>query len=354
MRTLMAAIVVSTLLVACGGGGDSGGSAAPPAASLSITSANQDAVARASAVTSTALLGGGSNVSATGGSSPQSVQGSIAARSGGSITALALHAARMLIDPKGGRRHRLSADTAQAVRTLAIAPPPTPCKLSGFVTTAFTDTDNSGSTSAGDTLTFTFDECRETASGTTGGVIELRLGSVTDLGNGLASFAGTLTMNQVKDTAGARVTTLNGSFGMTYLDHTATEAQITLTVGSGGLTASVQGGGLSDSVSLELGFKLDETDTIVPGGVDFSSASLSGGLSATSIGGRVQLEQVVPLLQQANEAYPRAGTLRVVGSGSALRLQALNATTARIDLDTNLDGTYESSKDVPWTTLLPS
>ena len=76
-------------------------------------------------------------------------------------------------------------------------------------------------------------------------------------------------------------------------------------------------------------------------------------LSASTIGGRVQLDTPTPIQELVADAYPRAGVLRVTGQGSALRLTALNATTVRVELDANQDGSYEATKDVAWSELLP-
>jgi hypothetical protein len=354
MRAMLVVILGSSLLAACGGGGGDSGSTPPPAL-LAISTTNQDAVGRASATATTALLGAGGGVAPTTSSaSTLSAAAATAGRGMSSLSALALYAAHALSHPITGRRTLLANRGSAAAAPLTIAPETTPCSFSGSVTVSFADADNNNVPSVGDTMTLSFNQCQETASDRISGSMAISLSRI-DFVNDLLSFAGTLSMQQLSVVEGGRTATLNGGLGMTYTDQSSTQTQFVMVVGAAGLSAVVSGGGVSDSVSFEPDFRLDETVTIdnSPNGVSFWTASLSGGISATSIGGRVLLEAPVPLLQMENEAYPRAGTMRVVGNGSALRLQALSATTVRLELDANLDGNYEASKDVAWTTLLP-
>jgi hypothetical protein len=354
MRAMLGVVLTSGLLVACGGGGGDAGTVPPPQSLLAINATNQDAVGRATATATTAVLGAGGGVAPTTSSASALSGAASAGRGTHSIGALARYAAHALTQPVAGQRKLLSERASAAPAPLTIAPETIPCSVSGSLTVTIADADNNNEVSAGDTMTFTFNQCREAPADSINGSMAVTL-SRFDIVNGLVSFAGTLAMQQLSAVEGARTSTLNGSLGMTYTTLSTLRTQFTLVVGAAGLSASVNGGGLADSVMFEPDFTLNETVTLSTAlnGVNTWTSSLSGGFSASSIGGRVLLEAPVPLVQMENEAYPRSGTMRVVGTGSALRLQALSATMVRIELDANLDGTYEASKDVAWTTLLP-
>jgi hypothetical protein len=52
---------------------------------------------------------------------------------------------------------------------------------------------------------------------------------------------------------------------------------------------------------------------------------------------------------QWSDSYPSQGIMVIKGSGgSALKVEALNSSQARLSVDANGDGTYESSVDVNW------
>ena len=358
---LSTAILSSGLLVACGGGGGDAGGTPQPGALVGITASNQDAVARAAAIAGMAFFGFDDGVATGSGAStsPASVLSAApanAGRSSHSISALARRAAQALADPSEGRRQRLAAGASNvSARPLAIAPQTTPCSLSGSETTSFVDADNNGVLSAGDTMTLTYTQCRDTPAESVSGSTAITLVRFEVI-NGLGSFAGTLLIQQLTVVEGARTSVVNGSMAMTYTDLSATETKIVLTVGASGLVASVSGVGIADTVTFEPGFVLDETDTSsnTSGGLSVASVSIRGGFSATSISGRVVLETPSPLLQRSSEVYPYAGTLRVVGNGSALRLVVLDAASVRVELDAALDGIYEASRVLTWAALLPS
>jgi hypothetical protein len=358
MRVVLAVLFSSGLLAACGGGGssDAGGKAAPL---LVINTSNQQAVGRATATASAALVGAGGGVSganaADGGASALSVSRTSSALPGGSLGAVAMYLGRALDNSTGGQRSVLAASRAGgSARALAVAPQTELCTLSGSVTVGLVDADNSGSATLGDTLTLTFNHCEETATESVNGVMSITFSQV-NMPSGLLSFTGTLAMQSLTVVDGTRTSLLNGGLTMAFVQMSTTMTQVGMVVGNSGLSTSVTGPGVSESIAFDAGFALEineQTATTV-GDVSSATAKLTGTFNATSIGGRVQISTPTPLLQLATDSYPRAGALKVLGNASALRLTALDATTARIELDANLDGTYESSTDLPWTTLLP-
>ena len=359
MRSIAGLVICSGFLASCGGGGgDAGGP--PQVQLLAINSSNQQAVGRATATAMTSLVGAGGGIagssSTTGTASAMALPTATSGYRGGSLNSLAMLMVRSATGTIDGRRSALSARVSGgAARAQTVGSLQTQCSVSGSVTLSVSDADNSGTPSVGDTMTLTFSQCRETATDSLDGAMAIKLTQLSIVNDAVASLAGTLSMQHLSATDGVRTALLDGSLSMAFSQLSASEGRTQLTVGSSGLGASVSGGGVSDAVSFEPGFALDMTETMSTtiGGVDTSTATLTGGFSATSIAGRVVLETSVPVLQWATEAYPRSGTVRVVGNASALRLQALSATTVRIELDGNLDGTYELSTDLPWTTLLP-
>ena len=354
MRAMLAVILGSSFLAACGGGGGGGTTTPPPASLLAITATNQDAVGRATATAGTSLVGVSGGVSANASdASAASASVAVATRGTPSITSLARYMAYALSDANSGRRKLLAAGTAMPSTTPApatIEPDTTLCSVSGSITISFVDADNNSIPSIGDTMTMAFSQCREIANETINGSMSVTLSRI-DFTNQLLSFAGSLAVQQLTVVQGTRTSLLNGAINMTYTQRSPTEDQFLLIVGAAGMTTTVSGNSYSDTVSFEPNFTMDQVETI--GNPTFTNVSLNGGFSASSIGGRLVLETPVPILQLAGEAYPRSGTMRVVGNGSALRMQALDASTIRFELDANLDGNYEASKDVAWATLLP-
>ncbi|HEX6707817.1 MAG TPA: hypothetical protein VF169_23940 [Albitalea sp.] len=349
MRSMPSLVLSSGLLVACGGGGGDAGTTPAPAQLLSISASNQDSVGRATAgaVSSLAGAGGGMTVTtAAAGRSNASSTGATRGPSGHSISALARTVADGLLQVQG-RRAALAAGSARA---LGVASETHPCTVSGSMTIGVADTDHSATATPGDTLTLSFNQCRESALDSVSGSITVTLNAFS-VASGLVSFGGTMAFQQLSVTEGTRAASLNGAVSLSYTEQSTTVTALAMTVGGNGLTASVSAGGVTDTVSFHPAFAINLTDT--QGATSFSTASVNGSFSSSVLGGRVQIETSVPVVQLETQLYPSSGTLRVVGSGSALRLQALSANTVRLDLDANLDGVYESTKDVAWSTLLP-
>jgi hypothetical protein len=327
----IAAALGGSLLAACGGGG--GGSTPPPSATVVITAGNQDAVARAAAGAVVSLAGAGGSVTASDGATTAAAVRSFAQRIAGGSAAL-------------------------RKRALAIPPEVVQCPAGGTATVAFTDNDNDGIPEVGDTMTLTYANCKETANDNVNGSIAVTLTYIELTQSGFIWFDGAMTINQLVATDGVRSATLAGGLALAYREDSATQTRLSLSVGTNGLTSTVAvtTPPQTETITYDSQFSYSETATYdgTTGALVSTSSLSGGGFTSSLIGGRVILEPQQAVVQFANEVYPRSGVLRVVGNGSALRLTALPATMARIELDANLDGNYEASKDVAWTVLLPT
>lgn len=332
MRKLVWAALCSSLVAACGGGGDGG---TPLPAPLTITTVNQDAVATtaAAAMLSVSSAGG---VTASGSAGPAA------------IGAASRRVALRLAD---SRKHAAAAN----VQPLVIPPEVENCPAGGTATLSYQDTNDSGDLDMGEGITFTFANCKQTASDSLDGSIAVTIASAGPSAGGI-QFTGTMTVTNLVAVDGTRSAGLSGSASMAYEDQTATQTRIALTVGAAGLTSSVTlGAQNSETITFEPGFAYVETMTTDANGSPLqTSSTVNGGFRSDALGGRVILETQQQIVQSANAPYPGSGAVRVVGTNSALRLTVLDTATVRQELDTNGDGTYDTSKDVPWTTLLPT
>ena len=334
MRKHVWAALCGALVAACGGGG--GGGPTMVAATMGVNSANQDAVARTSASAMGSIASAGTGVTASSG--------------GAGVASLPGASRQVALALTSTRKATLAAGRAGPLATRSET---APCAFSGTVTVTVNDANNNNQGDAGDSLTFTFTNCKVTAADNANGSIAITLSSFAATPVG-ANFAGTMTLNLVA-TEGTRTATLAGTVAANFTDLTTTQSRTSLTIGAGGLTGSVTAGGTTETITYENGFALSETETIDGNGNPLStSTTVSGAISSSVLAGRIVLETTTPIVHLAADAYPGSGMLRATGtSGSALRVTALNNTQVQLDLDADGNGTYEASKTVLWTTVLP-
>jgi len=332
MKSSLSILVSSTMLAAlaaCGGGG--GDSSSNPAGNkVTITSANQNQVVRAS-------VNAGLSVSMAqgraGGASPASVADRTHAL--GAVLQRAMTAAQ------GSRKGVASATAHPAVSTSDTMP----CGVSGTLTVAVDDHDGNNALSGGDVVSVNFAQCQDSTSSSINGAI-----SITLTGTPTATqFTANANFQNVAVVEDGVTSTIAGNVTVTEND-AALDTETTLSVGSSGLTASTASSAYNDSVSFAAGF-LIQTDEATSGAS--TSVSMSGTMSAQSLGGSVTISTPQALVQLSTDNYPSAGQVIVTGAtGSAVRATVLDNTQVRVELDANGDGTYESTATVAWTTLI--
>lgn len=331
MRKRVWMAVCSGLVAACGGGGDGGAPAAAP--TVGISGANQDQVARtsASAVVSVAAAGGG------------------AIGSGGGVGVAALPGVerQVALALEGGRK----AAQAAGAQPLAVHTQEAACDAGGSITVSVNDANNNNTFDPGDSLSFTFTNCKTNAIDNTNGSIVMTIASVSATG-----YSGTMTLD-LASTEGARSGSVVGSVAAHYTKVSSTVTRTELLVGASALTGTTSVGGISETVTYENGFSISTTDTKTSTGAAVSvSTTVSGAISAAGpLTGRIVLATPAPIVQLAADAYPSSGALRATGtSGSTLLVTALSASQVRLQLDADGNGSYEGDKTVAWTVVLPN
>lgn len=314
LRPSLLALASAAMLAACGGGGgDSGGSTST---SLAITADNANAAARAGVA--------GMTTSGVAGTADSGLFG----------TAAPLAAVDVQV-------RRAQALAARALGRSQIAASQTvSCSVSGNMTVSFDDKNGNGAFDAvGESFSIAASNCVEEVGQLINGSVTLTLNQISSatsltLGLNFGSFS-------AADTAAGYTASINGSL-------TATRSSGTLvTVRSDALTVGLTAGGSSHTYGVTgMLATADYNSTRI-------SQTLSGTFSSSDFGGKsVKVSTPVAVQTLAADDYPSSGTVLVEGStGSAVKLEAVNATQVRQSLDANGDGKFESTVVKLWSEL---
>jgi hypothetical protein len=338
------AIALGTLLLAgCGGGG--GSSTDTPVAlapTVTINSSNQNTVARAT-------LDGGQ---ALGTSQALDTSDRASAEAANATPALVRGSAIQMAVQRAvhaGFTPQRNAAILSAAKPAATTTQTYTCASGGNFSVSVNDADNNNALTAGDSLTITFNQCRESATESMNGAMVFTINSVAAATSTNTQFSATLAFQHVTVVVGQYTAGINGSVTVSA-NITSTTSQLTIAIGSDGLVATSAGGGYSDSITYDPGMQIAMSSSSTS-----SSVSLNGSFSATSLGGRVSVQTTAPIVQAAADLYPSSGQVIVTGvSGSKLRMTALSNTQLRLELDSNGDGTYENTATVAWGSLRPA
>jgi len=326
----VAACVAAVLAAGCGGGGDGGEILPPPPELVQITATNQVAVAQAVAV-DFGVLDSTRDIPVA--------NGAVAPVSNGADAPV---------------KRALDAAIATTGRALPLATMSITetCFAGGSITITIDDRDNNDTPSAGDVLTTAFNDCRETATSLLKGGFTINFASYSS-----SQFSGLLTFAQLTLSDEGVTIAMNGPANVVYSETTVPGSRTErseLTVAAGGLVASISTPKYSETLSHEAGFAGIWTSvTPATPAQGYNTAVLNGRVGFASLNGKVVLATDPPVKDMYVDDLASSGAVLITGYQSKLRMTVLNTTTARLELDANNDGVYESTRDIPWSELLP-
>jgi hypothetical protein len=326
-----AAVVLACALslAACGGGGSSGGADTPPASTmLGISASNYQVVSQA--VVSSALFLGDSSGLMTG------AEASAEPR-------VLRHAVNTAKRGFGLASDRPALVTGVEVRdTIA-------CAQGGSIAVTLNDANNNGNFDASDSITMDLQSCKEE-----GAVMQGRLAisvqavtGIYDSNNYSATM--TMTMTAFNVTTGSDSAQGDGALSMTMSQSPSGVGELTLSTSRFALSGRVGGQSFTTTLTDTRLTLRDET----VGGTPRSSITYVSTLDSSQFGNKqVAITTPQALVITGNAAYPSSGQLLVRGhANSAVRITALNATQARLELDAEGDGNYETQVTKSWAEL---
>lgn len=335
VRTKHTVAVAAALIIAgltgCGGGG--GGADVPTpvvdAQPLAITVANHETVARQSTQASSYLLD-------TGGL----VNGAQVAPD----TKTLINFTRGQLARVGTLFRAAPQRVGGATFTETVA-----CSGGGSMLVTATDANGNGDVDSGDSAQLVASGCVE-AGATLSGAMAMSFSGIS--GDPLTSvfgFTAAVTLTNLRANTGAGDVTGNGS--MTLVINSTGANRMSLDIQVPVLVTSGQIGGVTDTVTLQ-NWRIVSTSAPTVTGIT-TTVTASGTTISTALEGKaVTVATVQPLVVLDSDVYPSSGQFTATGvAGSRVRVTALNASTARIELDENGDGSYERSTDRAWSAL---
>lgn len=326
---LSAAVLACLLgLSACGGGSAStSATPAPESTRLGISASNYQVVAQ-SAVSSAFFLNeaGGVITGVESGGDPRLLRHAVAT-------------ARRAMSVASGRPALLVG--AEVRETVA-------CSQGGSLVVSVNDVNNNGNFDLGDSLAIDAQSCKENGELMQGRIAlsVQALSGVYDSSNYSATLAMTLTAFSV--TTGSDMAQGDGTVTLT-VSQAATVGEVTLATSR--LALSGRTGGQNFSTTLtdtKLTLRIETVNGSLRTSITYNSSLASSSFNNK----QVLITTPEALVITGSDSYPSSGYLLVQGdANSTLRVTAVNRTQARLELDAQGDGTYETQVLKAWTEL---
>lgn len=318
-------------LVACGGGGGGGGGSPSPAPSSTAATAIVITAANAQPVAAEALAASTNTDAASAGSS--FVTGVDVSGGGGAARPMLLaQAAQSLANKPGTGTIAAGVSTTQA------------CTLGGTLTADVTRS-SSTTLTAGDSLKFTASNCTERVDSTTTMVMNGSM-SITIVSGSYdpaataypKSVAMRIVGSNFSITTGGRSESFNGDLTLSLTQNSATSS--TASLSSSSLSSTVG----SHSVTLT-NYSVQATETSTGSTLAVSGTVQTNNSRLASTAVTYTITTLKPLAVSSTGTVT-AGSIKVAGSGSALLLTVTSNDTFSLQVDTNGDGTYDSTSTV--------
>jgi len=312
-------LFASLFLGACGGSSNSPASVESPAASLAITSANAPTAAKV-AYQSASSSGELSNVA-----------GSVGLGSG-----------MQGKQQKAGGTAAVEGFFVGVLAKIPFGPDVFPCELSGTVTISG-DIADPFTLTPGDRFRVVSSACDDGAGEVVDGTLEF---TVTEFSGDLSLQAYRVGMNAILDNlqvSTAEDTVSSNGDASVILDTTNSPFVFASTAGNSITTDT--------STSSETLTNFSSTQTVDLGVATAPyTMEADGTVDSTRLEGAVRY--TTPVRFEGNEAdFPHTGELLVTGADSSARLIAIDATNVLIEIDTDLDGTVDTTIETTWLAL---
>jgi hypothetical protein len=221
-----------------------------------------------------------------------------------------------------------------------------PCSA-GSMTLSFNDVNNNLDFDSGEAIGVTFHNCSNAGTTLAGSMTIVANSQPAVLGASVLSLDVTVTMNQLDMVDTTSHLHANGAMRVAVSRTAPGSGTGFDTISTAAFTESNTVGGVTSTRTLQ-----DFTARIdLLAGQ--ATTTYSGTLTSSALGGSsVTFGSTTPFVTLPNGLYPSSGVSRAVGAnGSKAILTVIDATTVRIDLDANGDGTPETSTTRLWTSL---
>lgn len=223
-----------------------------------------------------------------------------------------------------------------------------PCSEGGSAVLSVADTNGNGRFDIGDKLSLEAQSCKEDGTVLHGGIsfAVQALNGVYDSSSYGATLA--VSLSAFSATRGDDTVRGDGTLVLGVSQTPAGVGELSLSADFMMFTGRLAGKPFTTTLSaVRLTLR---TDTF--NGNGRTSISYEGQIYGDSLGRRVIVTTPEPLVIAASERYPGSGRLMVRGNaGSAMRITAVSATQALLELDAQGDGRYEAQVLKPWAAL---
>ena len=333
MRFALTTIAASTILVACGGGGGSDSPVAPTgpstAALATITPANYVAVAQESLSSNAFLLDATSLV--------------VGAQVSDSSTLVRFGQSQLSKTP--GRIANASVQAVGATQTFTEQ-----CDGGGTLTVVENDRNGNQQADEGDSVVLTANNCSFDGA-VLNGELSVILNSTTGNLDGYPyTLSGTLSYKNLTAQSSTTRIVANGRMTMNVDARGNFNQSVALAIDSFAVRRTYAGVTSSQTLT-----KYDTSLKVSPAGSGTNwASSVRGTLTSSTIDSKaVSIDTPTPFVRSGNQAYPASGQAIIIGAaGSKVQVTAINATTVKIELDADGNGTYETTVSKPWREIL--